>query len=154
MKNSIKKALKLGTYGLVLLCAACQQDATKSPVIENTGAADSSPGVSESANQTAPTGSSLSQQVAGAVADLADRTGVAEAAIVVRNARLVNWGSGAVGCPEKDKSYTQMVVPGVLVFLQADGKFYRYHGRTQGSLFYCPKERAIAPAYGPGKEFM
>lgn len=100
------------------------------------------------------TGEMLTRQVAGAVAELAANTGIAEDKILVRQARLVNWGTGALGCPEDDKSYTQVIVPGVLVFLEADGQVYRYHGRRQGRLIRCPDERAEAPALGPGEEFM
>jgi hypothetical protein len=44
------------------------------------------------------------------------------------------------------------MVPGILVLLEADGKIYRYHGQTDKSLFYCPDDRAQAPAFGPGEE--
>ena len=99
-------------------------------------------------------GESLTQQVSGAVADLAARTKIAADAIVVSEARVVKWGSGAIGCPKEGMNYTQAIVPGILVILEADGVLYRYHGRSEAELVYCPDERAEEPAYGPGKEFM
>jgi hypothetical protein len=91
------------------------------------------------------------QLVDNAVADLAK---VAVNAITVTQARNVRWGSSAVGCPAEDINYTQVVVPGVLLLLEANGKIYRYHARNGGEPFYCPDGQAEAPAYGAGKEFM
>lgn len=72
----------------------------------------------------------------------------------MKEARSVNWGSSAVGCPEEGMNYTQQIVPGVLLLPDADGKIYRYHGRAGVRPFHCPDERAEAPAYGQGEEFM
>lgn len=91
------------------------------------------------------------QLVDNAVADLAK---VAVNAITVTQARNVRWGSSAVGYPAEDINYTQVVVPGVLLLLEANGKIYRYHARNGGEPFYCPDGQAEAPAYGAGKEFM
>ena len=99
-------------------------------------------------------GGILTQQVSGAVADLSARTGIAADTIVVSEARSVQWGSGAIGCPKEGMNYIQVIVPGVLVILEADGVFYRYHGRSEAELVYCPDERAEEPAYGQGEEFM
>ena len=145
MKNSLRHALQLGIGSFVLAGSACSQDVaepaaeTASPIVEN---------------ETASFGEDLDQKVTTAIADLAAQTGVAEDAITVREARIVNWGSSAVGCPKDGMNYTQQIVPGVLLLLEADGKVYRYHGRAASDPFHCPDERAEAPAYGPGEEFM
>ena len=141
MNKRIQRALQLGVCSLVLTCAACKQNTAALPMTENN-------------NNAASTGESLGQQVSAAVADLAERTGIATDAITVREARTVNWGSGAVGCPKEGMNYTQAIVPGVLLLLEADGKVYRYHGRTGSKPFHCPDDRAQAPAYGQGEEFM
>ncbi|HEY5775912.1 MAG TPA: hypothetical protein VIS57_07500, partial [Xanthomonadales bacterium] len=107
-----------------------------------------------SANKVQVSGVSLEQQVAGALTDLVERTGFAKGSIKVSQARTVTWGSSAVGCPKDGMSYTQAIVPGVLVILDADGTVYRYHGRMNSKLFFCPVDRAQEPAYGPGEEFM
>jgi hypothetical protein len=147
--------MKLGTQlslcALVLTCAACSQQDAEPPAIDTAGAGEPSPQIQDSASSI---GESLTQQVSGAVADLATRTGIAADAIVVSEARIVQWGSGAIGCPKDGMMYTQAIVPGVLVILEADGVFYRYHGRSEAELVYCPDKRAEEPAYGPGEEFM
>jgi len=110
--------------------------------------------VSESDNNIAFGSDDLDQKVSAAVADLSERTGIAADDITVTKASVVNWGSSAVGCPRVGMNYTQAIVPGVLLLLEAGGKTYRYHGDSKSTLFYCPDDRAEAPAYGSGQEFM
>jgi hypothetical protein len=153
MNKSLQHALQLGACSLVLACTACKQGGTEAPT-ETNGLAEAALPMTESDDNAASTGEGLGQQVSAAVADLADSAGIATDAITVREARTVNWGSGAVGCPKEGMNYTQAIVPGVLLLLEADGKIYRYHGRSGGAPFYCPDDRAQAPAYGQGEEFM
>lgn len=87
----------------------------------------------------------------GALDDLATRLGVAPDAIKTLQARSVNWGSSAVGCPREGMQYTQALVPGLLLLLEAKDTVYRYHGVMGQKLYYCPKDRAEAPAFGPGE---
>ena len=97
---------------------------------------------------------SLEQNIAAARTDLAQRLSVTEADIELLQARSVNWGSSAIGCPATHLNYTQAIVPGTLLLLKANGVVHRYHGREGRDLFYCPKERAKAPAYGQGNELI
>jgi len=145
MKIYLRHALQLGICSFVLAGSACSQDVAE-PAEEK-----ASPAVE---NETASFGKELDQKVATAIADLAAQVGVAEDAITVREARIVNWGSSAVGCPREDMNYTQAIVPGVLLLLEVNGKIYRYHGGSRSELFHCPDDRAEAPAYGSGEEFM
>ena len=153
MRKRMQQALQLGVFSLALTCTACGQD-TAGPLGEVTEANVSPPTASEASKTLASADESLDLQIQDAVADLAGRTGVAVDAITVNQARSVNWGSGALGCPKEGMNYTQAIVPGILLLLEADGKIYRYHGGDRGELFYCPDDRAEAPAYGPGQEVM
>jgi hypothetical protein len=94
------------------------------------------------------------KQISAAVADLSSQTGVAADEISVTEARAVSWRSGALGCPEKGRSYTQSIVPGMLLLLQADGRTYRFHSSATGKPFHCPDARAEAPALGVGDALM
>ena len=155
MKENIRQGMQLGLYAVILACAACSEHDRDSSPGEATGSGELSQQEQEiDMNTSSSIGERLTQQVSDAVADLSARTGVAADAISVIQARSVQWGSGAVGCPQEGMNYTQAIVPGVLVILGADGTVYRYHGRKEGKLAYCPDERAQEPAYGPGKEFM
>ena len=154
MNKGIKQGIRLGMCGLVLIGAACSQDETAPSADEATPTSVPSQRLNENTTNASKDGKTLNQQVSDAVADLAVRNGIAADAITVSEARTVTWGSSALGCPQEGMNYTQAIVPGLLLFLEADGILYRYHGSTGRSLFYCPDERAVAPAYGPGQEIM
>lgn len=154
MNKCIKQSIRVGTCALVLSVMACSQDGVEPSAGEAAVSGDQVPQVQVSDTKASADGESLGQQVSGAIADLATRSGTAEGAISVRKARTVTWGSSAVGCPKEGMSYTQAIVPGVLVILEADGVLYRYHGRLEAKLVYCPDDRAKEPAYGLGQEFM
>jgi len=154
MNTIIKQGIQLGMCALISTCMACSQHDAEAPTDETAGSVESPQQVQESDMNNSSIGEILTRQVSGAVADLSARTGIAEDAIVVSEARVVQWGSGAIGCPKEGMNYTQAIVPGVLVILETEGEFYRYHGRSEADLLYCPPERAEEPAYGQGEEFM
>jgi hypothetical protein len=85
-------------------------------------------------------------QVSFAKTDLAKRLGVAVESVVVSSTRPVTWRSGALGCPDPGMIYTQALVPGTVIYLQADNSIYAYHARYGGEPFYCPRDRVEAPA--------
>jgi len=146
MNRRFQQALQLSVCGLVLTCGACKNDTAETP-------GEPEPAVTSEPAATVG-GDGLTEQVATAVADVTARTGVTSDAVTVTQASIVNWSDGSVGCPEEGRAYTQAIVPGIMILLEADGKIYRYHGRAGGNVFYCPNDRARAPAFGPGKEFM
>ena len=71
-------------------------------------------------------------------ADLAERIGkeAAGAARVVR-AEAVQWPDGSLGCGKPGQFYTQAVVPGYRVELEAGGKVYSYHASAKGYFKLC-----------------
>ncbi len=96
----------------------------------------------------------IGAQVAQAKQDLAARLNVDISAISEEAVRVVHWRSGARGCPDAEMSYTMAIQPGMLILLRADGEIYRYHAGRSGVPFYCPADRAEAPALGQGEEVM
>lgn len=90
----------------------------------------------------------LETQVATAVADLAERTGVAPGAIETLEASHVTWPDSSLGCPLPGLMYMQVLTPGTLIRLRADGREYRYHARTGGGPLLCPAARATGPVPG------
>ena len=153
MNRNSKRLTQLSLCTLIFTCIACQNNEMQQ-ADEMKGADKKSHAMNKSEMQTVPDDDSMDQKIKDAVMDLASRTGVAADTIIVREARSVNWGSGAVGCPEPGMNYTQAMVPGLLLLLEADGTIYHFHGRRGSSLFYCPDERAEPPAFGPGQEVM
>jgi hypothetical protein len=77
--------------------------------------------------------------VTDAVADLAQHLDVAPEAVTVVAARKVTWPDGSLGCPEPGMMYTQALVDGTLVILEANGQQYEYHGGTPLVLCENPK---------------
>ena len=154
MDTKIPHTLRLAFFGFVLTCSACEQGGEATAATGSDRPAGFAMPTSEIDNKAEPVEKSLSKKVAAAVADLSERAGVSPDAITVTRASFVNWGSSAVGCPKEGMEYMQVIVPGVLVLLEAGGKIYRYHGSEKSELFFCPDDRAEAPAYGSGLEFM
>ncbi len=72
-----------------------------------------------------------------AVADLAQRLGIAPSQITVLVAERLTWPDGSLGCPQKGMLYTQALVEGFRILLVAHGVEYAYHGADEGEPFYC-----------------
>ena len=149
----IRKALKAGVCVLLVAQTACAEQTDE--MAPDTSAPETPQhSMNEGDDNARVNGETLSLQVATAVTDLAKKLDIDEDSVAVKEARFVNWGSSAVGCPRPGMRYMQAIVPGVLLLLEARGRIFRYHGEGSGTPFYCPDERAEAPAYGQGKQFM
>lgn len=59
------------------------------------------------------------------LADLSGR-GVATDGVQLVSAREVTWNDGSLGCPQKGQSYTQALVAGMQVIVNAGGTEYDY----------------------------
>lgn len=70
-------------------------------------------------------------------ADLVQRAGVQESAITVVWSLAVTWNDGSLGCPKPGMNYTQALVPGYWVVLEADDVIYDYRATTRGSFTLC-----------------
>jgi hypothetical protein len=61
-----------------------------------------------------------------ALADLAERLGIDQAAISIVLVEEVVWGDGSHGCPQPGMAYTQVLTDGLRIILEADGQLYDY----------------------------
>jgi len=61
------------------------------------------------------------------IADLSKRLKISEDKIEVVSVEAVEWPDGSIGCPLPGFQYTQAVVPGYRIVLQAGGETYTYH---------------------------
>ena len=84
--------------------------------------------------------------VRAAIDDAAQRTGIPVANLKVASVELVTWLDGSLGCPEADMMYTQALVPGYRIRIEAGGKALDYHAGTRGQTLFCPPGRARPPA--------
>jgi hypothetical protein len=82
--------------------------------------------------------------------DAAGRAGVDSSAFSVSAASAVTWSDGSLGCPEPGMFYTQALVPGYRVVLEAAGNKYDYHADRRGNFSLCPPDRAKDPVPGGG----
>ena len=69
----------------------------------------------------------IQELVAKARTDLAAVANVAEDQIEVVETRYVEWRDASLGCPEQGQMYAQVITPGYLIRLRADGQEYEYH---------------------------
>jgi hypothetical protein len=82
--------------------------------------------------------------VVAAVDNLAEHLGIEADAVTVVQAVAVTWPDGSLGCPEPGMMYTQALVDGTFVLLEAGGRQYQYHGGDP--LFLCePGKGPFAP---------
>ena len=108
----------------------------------------------ESGPSSAPTGpvagnptvhADLQSIVEAARKDASIRTGLSPEAIKVLSAERVTWSDGSLGCPSPGMLYTQALVPGFRVMLDAGGQVLDYHAGARGHLVLCPAGWAVEP---------
>ena len=86
-----------------------------------------------------------------AIADAAQQTGVDPSTITVVSAEATTWNNGALGCPKPGEMYTQALVPGYQIVLEAGGRELDYHASESGTVKLCeglPRELARERARG------
>lgn len=66
--------------------------------------------------------------VAAAVSDLQRHLEVEAAAIEVVNVEPTEFSDASLGVPEPGQAYAQVIVPGIIIRLEAKGEVYQYHG--------------------------
>ena len=62
-----------------------------------------------------------------ATQDLAKRLGLATEAIQLVSVEPVEWSDASLGCPEPGMMYAQVITPGFLIMIEAEGEEYEYH---------------------------
>jgi hypothetical protein len=71
------------------------------------------------------------------VADAAARLGVDPSAVTVVDAHEETWSDGSLGCPEPGMMYTQALVDGYQVVVEANGTQLDYRGSGPGQFRLC-----------------
>lgn len=83
--------------------------------------------------------------------DLARRALVKHEAITLVSATEQQWPNGALGCPQPGQMYTQAIVPGYRVVLQAAGEKYAYHSDLRGNFVVCSAGLSFPPVKDQAK---
>lgn len=71
------------------------------------------------------------------LADAAQRSGVAAAAITVQMGQAVEWPDSSLGCPKPGVAYLQVITSGYHVLLLAGAGSYDYRADVRGRFFVC-----------------
>ncbi len=87
-----------------------------------------------------------------AIADLAKRLGISAGTITVQSIEPTDFPDASLGIPEPGKSYLQVVTPGYVIRLEANGEVYEYHASGDRVVFVpqeAEEETSSVPAYRP-----
>lgn len=81
--------------------------------------------------------------------DLAQRLSISITQINIMDAKEVTWSNSSLGCPQPGMLYADVLTPGYLILLSANGQDYEYHAGKSSAIFYC--ENPLPPVEGmPG----
>ncbi|GGI03289.1 hypothetical protein GCM10011354_03290 [Egicoccus halophilus] len=72
-----------------------------------------------------------------AIRDAADRAGVDLGEVEVVTNEPVTWSDGSLGCPEDGQMYTQALVEGYRIVVEAGGETLHYHGQAGEAPTHC-----------------
>ncbi len=98
------------------------------------------PAVEEKAVTNAP-----AEMIEAALDDAANRSTTARADIKMTSAEAVTWPDGSLGCPKPGMMYTQALVAGYRIVLQAGEQTLNYHAMSRGKPVFCPASRVASP---------
>jgi hypothetical protein len=121
---------------MMILVACGNESGTGGPAMPSSGSSTPTPGTPEPPKPEPTTGPTTGP-VEQAKADLAKRLSVDAAQVTVVSSHEVTWSDGSLGCPEPGMNYTQALVPGFRVILEAAGKQYHYHSGGTRPPFLC-----------------
>jgi hypothetical protein len=76
---------------------------------------------------------------------------VARDQLVIVRAESVVWNDGSLGCPEPGMMYTQALVNGYWVVIEAAGRTYDFRVGRGGSFRLCPAGRGHPPSHDATK---
>lgn len=136
-----------GLLALSGVLAACVNATQGEPIQPDSPAATPTAAPS---SETPPLNSAVPDAVLQPIlADLSRRLGVDSSTFVVTKAESVVWGDGSLGCPEPGMMYTQALVNGYWVIIDANGQSYDYRA-SQGGDFRLCTGKGSGPIVGPG----
>jgi hypothetical protein len=137
----LRSSIMLGLYFSLAACEGTEEPLPDTAVSEEV----TEP---EEIQIEVPAPMNMNGQIASAKKDLAQRLDIPPESVKLSAARQVTWRSGALGCPQPGMNYTEALVPGSVIYLQADNVIHAYHAKFAGKPFYCPRERVEPPVAG------
>jgi hypothetical protein len=77
--------------------------------------------------------------------DAEKRTGAPRSQIEIISTEKITWNDGALGCPQPDRMYTQALVPGYRIRVQAADQALDYHAAETGRFVVCTAQAPENP---------
>lgn len=126
----------LTVVAVLLLSGACGN--SSAPTSQEPKVTSSeTPGTPKPTGTPGTPGTPSSDPVEQAKADLANRLGIDRAQVTLVSSTEVTWPDGSLGCPKPGMHYTQALVPGARIVLEANGTRYNYHSGDRQAPFLC-----------------
>lgn len=153
--RAVRRQAVVTMLALASLSAACSSNSREPTPVQQRRSVVEKEQVIPKNPQRAPTQDAAPAEATGEVPqqilalfrdDLARRALVKPETITVVSATEQQWPDGALGCPKPGRMYTQMIVPGYRVVLQAGGEKYAYHSDRRGKFIVCASGLALPPA--------
>lgn len=95
--------------------------------------------------QGKPMPANLNSISEAALADAHRLTGLPSDQLRVVSAEPVTWRDGSLGCPQPGMVYTEALVPGYRIRIQAGAQELDYHASRGGQLVLCPAGQSVEP---------
>lgn len=127
----MRRLTLLGIAGIAAMACGCARSPGNSSPIE----APSNP--REAPTSMAPIGEVPADLLEAIVTDAVERAGVAPDEVTILTAESVTWSDGSLGCPEPGMMYTQALVPGYRVVVDAGGREMNFHASERGGFRFC-----------------
>ena len=119
-----------------LAVAACGRPGAPADGGSNAGGPNAAPGAGGGAgSQTMDPGAQ--QAVDAAIALAVSRLGARRDQVRFVRVERRQWRNAALGCPEPDMMYAQVITPGYLVILSVGGQQVEFHTDTRGRAVTC-----------------
>jgi hypothetical protein len=77
------------------------------------------------------------ETLTAAIADLVKQTGIPADEITLISMEAVEWSDASLGCPQEGYMYAQVITPGYLIILEAQGQQYEYHTDQTTNVVLC-----------------
>ncbi len=90
-----------------------------------------------SINATAEALPGSEETVAAAIAHLSEQTGIPPEQITLVSIEAMDWSDTSLGCPQEGYMYAQVITPGYLLLLEAQGQQYKYHTDKATNVVLC-----------------
>jgi hypothetical protein len=77
--------------------------------------------------------------LAAAITHLIQQTGLPPDQITVTSIQPMEWPDASLGCPQEGMMYAQVITPGYLIVLEAQGQTFEYHTDQGTNVVLCQK---------------